>query len=1026
MVSTVTLPTARLTVRAKRRPTIRDILNKKQGSIRKDRLKDFRAKKSKGQKQAGQEAEKPDVPTEYLKSDIEMFEFFRIKPETFNPDAKAMWKELWDETELEAQESGDDVDFSTLQQFCTREGGMMYYIDMDPAATEHELQMAAFVNMAYLLYRSDPDSLKEAWEEVEQIYNSRKELAMGALMAVEAGVDSDELVPMATGVRGERRVVRAGGQPIPEWGSKGNVEAVVVSCGLCLKSLILAAAGTKVGVITAAALTPLLASAGVPAAAATAIVGGLATGASVATSYFGAKLLTVMTKTVAGLTSNAIDALVFSSSQQMLTDYTTYNVVYREASESQIRSMAEFVTTPRYVGSEAAAAANYLDVYPNGPFQPDVDKTMELFKEYHFKLTPDSTPDVRGTVNARVMAPDVLERKVIAKLKNGGMSQETALNTAKRAREANRLADAASAGERQSALFKKYALIGVAQLGLGVLQMRKIKELSSIDWIKTVLETDEEGHPTQPAGVNPYTELYFWTQFDAQLHFWNCEYVCNTRNEKIQAYLDAEKGEQPPRGILKAEVHDANVDGHVAEAFKSDNGMLVQAYCTSTPAEERQAVIQRFEGLLKEIKTLLKDYDDNPDLIRQNTWGEVFSYDRLTDPLNWFYVPLKEVMAKLSPLVELWDKEATRLIVRRFARTNIRGYVEQPITPEEHLNLVQNDPYCARCMTQAEIKALKEEIKQAKAAETRRQTQAARARDAEIARGEAPTQAAERAEARRAGIAAGKALAARLLEDDPTINAADLEGRVAEAAAQAAVQYEAVNGREAQAIGKEAAKIVAKEREAAQKAAAAAQARQQREEDNEMRVAQRRADQRRQRAQEADMQRAEAGPRGEKLGAAEQAGKREGYRVTRLEMRKRRARPITSENLVRLVVRAVDAKAKEVYEATAQDEMEEEIPPADLRRITTAAKRRAEKMYTRFIGDPSEMPESVEQADRILAARGQANLANQGGDAGGDVDEEAEVFADQDDVDNFFAAVGPLEGAQGASVVDDVFARLAL
>ena len=53
-------------------------------------------------------------------------------------------------------------------------------------------------------------------------------------------------------------------------------------------------------------------------------------------------------------------------------------------------------------------------------------------------------------------------------------------------------------------------------------------------------------------------------------------------------------------------------------------------------------------------------------------------------------------------------------------------------------------------------------------------------------------------------------------------------------------------------------------------------------------------------------------------------------------------------------------------------------------------------------------------------------MTDRGDDADDDVDEEAEVFANEDDVNDFFAGVGPLQGAQGASVVDDVFARLAL
>ena len=202
-----------------------------------------------------------------------------------------------------------------------------------------------------------------------------------------------------------------------------------------------------------------------------------------------------------------------------------------------------------------------------------------------------------------------------------------------------------------------------------------------------------------------------------------------------------------------------------------------------------------------------------------------------------------------------------------------------------------------------------------------------------------------------------------------------------------------------------------------------------------MRSAQRSANKRRFQAAEAEIERAEMGPKGQKLGAAEEAGKAEGYRVTRIEMRRRRARPVTSKDLVELVVRAVAEKAKEVYEATAQDELDEDIAPADLRRIITDAKKRAVRMYAKFKGDPNEMPENVEDADQMLAASGgrgrgarvAAAHARHDRDGDDEVDEHAEVLAaNQDDVADFFAGFQDDADEARASVVEDVFARLAL
>ena len=917
MAPTVASPPTRAVERGRRRSTpLRDELNKRQGGVRKLRLKEFLDEKKRKREMQGSAA--IAKPTE---REVAMREFFRIKPENFDADAEAKWQQLWDETERAARESGDDAEFSVLRQLCTREGGFRYYAEMDPYVDDDELCMRAFVNVAYLLYLSDPDNLKQEWAEVEQIYVSRKELAAGALMAVEAGVDCNEVEVMQTGVNGRTQPVDVlGGSDIPQWGEKGKMGAIVTSCGLCIKSMVIAAAGSKVGTVTATALNALLVSNGVPPAVGMAITAFVTGAATKLTTEYGSKLIDVMTNSAAGLLSVAIDASVYASGQLTASNQVAYETAYAQAADgsggtfAQIENMAKWVTNEKNVG-KALATENYRKVYPSGLMgRTNAKQTMALFKKHHFEITMET----RGGPNPNIISPKAVEERTADMLyeRNPARGQEAALNAAKSGRRASEYAHTATSGTKMAWTAAKYATLGAAQLGLGVLQMRKMKERASVKWLKAVLEIPkdekeqakraQQGSPTQRTGAEPYTTVHppFWTQFDAQLDYWQCEYMCRTPNEKIQLHLDQEKAAEPPRGIMKqAGNDDAFGNYHVAQAYEGDEiderePGRVWAYCTVTPAEERKAVVERFEGLLTDIKTLLKDYWVNSEKIKEQGLSDM----SLKDPKSWVHVPLKPLMLQLSPLVDEWLAEYERLIIGRFVRLTVRGYVERPITAEEHLELVLNDPTCKRCMTKDELKAQEEEVKQAKAAEARQQRQAETERNRQQ----------------------------RQVETDRN--------------------------------------------------------RQQRQAETERNRQQRQAETERARQERVDRQLAESGPRAQKLAAAEAAAKKEGYRVTKNKMREGGARMISLKALLQYVAVAVDDKVKRVYRETADDELEEEIPIRDLNRIVKSAKTRAEKVYNKFRSSPDELPERVEDADRILsesanaaaarAARAQAEFSN--------------------------------------------------
>ena len=96
MPSIFSSPPTRLLQRGRHRPTLREILNKQQGGIRKQRLNEFLVKRRKQRelekarkRQAAQKVEKVGAPTGFTEGDIELLELFRIKPEDFDADAKA-------------------------------------------------------------------------------------------------------------------------------------------------------------------------------------------------------------------------------------------------------------------------------------------------------------------------------------------------------------------------------------------------------------------------------------------------------------------------------------------------------------------------------------------------------------------------------------------------------------------------------------------------------------------------------------------------------------------------------------------------------------------------------------------------------------------------------------------------------------------------------------------------------------------------------------------------------------------------
>ena len=650
------------------------------------------------------------------------FERFRIKPETFAPDAKERWEQEWDRA-MERDDSDPETaaEKAAIKRLFSKERGINFYVDIDWSAPDEVLHPQVLVNMCYFLYLSD-DELEKDWNDVEQLYVAVRdrtplpdtEMDVDAEVYVDVGADETPPEPMSVGAPAGTSVNAVNGsdarlvdfddttpEGMPRWKSgewsklkfsKADKQAMMITGKRALRTFAVGAAGGAIGTIVAPVLAPLAASAAAATglgATATWAAGIAATTATYAAGTLASDLaITAATNHGWAKVGEATSLLLSWERQLAVADHATYSTKYFAMAETEKENIALWLLknppAGQTVESVKAQIFKKLSIGRSQPSNIRGKAVAELFKKAH--LEGASTSGLFG-VNWGSMdatqAEAVLWDTASEFAEKGGRVSFTAAATSvkddipvaqARAKLAQDAFKRKAENVRFSGAFKEfmnaYGLQIALSIGTGFMQQRYVKDEASIQWVTNALAVDATAF-TYRADLDNNDPL---TTFDVRLRDRH-ETICKTSDKQIEAYLKADRDRKPyGTGILR-------------DSKKDLPRRLLQWDSTKWKPGDPQFVDGTVgDALMSADVAEIAEYCTRPEHPDEERAAVVRAYELvLRDIKNvldkavgkekewkrkngWLTIAIKPLMIELEPAVERWLELDKRLFKDRFLR----------------------------------------------------------------------------------------------------------------------------------------------------------------------------------------------------------------------------------------------------------------------------------------------------------------------------------------------------------------------
>ena len=648
------------------------------------------------------------------------FERFRIKPETFAPDAKERWEQQWDRL-MERDDSDPETaaEKAAIKRLFSKERGINFYVDIDWSAPDEVLHPQVLVNMCYFLYLSD-DELEKDWNDVEQLYVAVRdrtplpdtEMDVDAEVYVDVGADETPPETMSVGAPAEPSVnaVNDSGawlvdfdattpEGMPRWKSgewsklkfsKADKQAMMITGKRALKTLAVGASGAAIGSVVAPVLAPLAASAAAMTglgATATWAAGIAATGATYAAGTLASDLaITAATNHGWAMVGEATSLLLSWERQLAVADHATYSAKYFAMAEKQKENIAAWLVKNPPAGETVESVKAQIFFNPaygtSSPKNIIGKAAAELFKKGH--LEGASTSGLFGMDWGSMggTRSTAIASETFGEFSNtpGRVSFTAAATSVKddipvaRAR-ANLARDAfkrKAENVRFSGAFKEfmgaYGLQIALSIPTGFMQQRYVKDEASIQWVTNALAVDATAF-TYRADLDNNEPL---TTFDVRLRDRH-ETICKTSDKQIEAYLKADRDRKPyGTGILRDSKKDLPRrllqwdstkwkpgDPEFVDGTVGD--ALMSADVADIDANCTRPVHPDEEraAVVRAYELVLSDIKDVLDKAVGKEWKR---------KNGWLTIAIKPLMIELEPAVERWLELDKRLFKDRFLR----------------------------------------------------------------------------------------------------------------------------------------------------------------------------------------------------------------------------------------------------------------------------------------------------------------------------------------------------------------------